>query len=167
MYLFIDGLFTYYPKHSGRFDQLSDRLLRFKKGYEFEMGFLKCMLRDWLLKEIDRPTMLCTIPSSDPQKVNSISKIVAELCKENELWLDGTAMVRKRYQTPTVCCGYTRHFGRFVNSFNISEAIKGHHVLLLDDVSTTGKSMMVVHDLMMDLLPTSIYCLALGKTAPP
>ena len=156
MYFFIDSLFTYYPKHSGQFNQLSDRLLRFKLGYEFETGFFKCMLRDWLLSEIDRTTLLCTIPSSDPKKRNSISRIVEQLCRENDLWLDGSHVVRKRYQTPTVCCGYTRHYGRFVNSFDICDDIKGHHILLLDDVSTTGKSMMVVHDLMMDKLPTSV-----------
>jgi predicted amidophosphoribosyltransferase len=164
MYLFIDSIFTYYPKHSGLFDQNSDRLLRFKKGFPYELNFFRELLRTWMMHNLDGPTLICTIPSSNPNKRNSISVIASELCSENDLWLDGTRLITKRYATPSVCSGVKRHYGRFVNSFDISDAVYGHHVLLLDDVTTTGKSMQVIHDLLMDKCPTSIYCLALGHT---
>jgi predicted amidophosphoribosyltransferase len=164
MKTFVDFIFTYFPKSSGLFDERSAQLLRFKRGHAFEMAFFRSQLGMWLQHNITQPTMLCCIPSSNPNKFNSISKIAAELSRQNDLLLDGSGCIVKRYATPSVCTGQERKLELFEKSFSISRKVIHQHVILLDDVTSTGLSMAVLERLLLDAGATSVYCLALFET---
>jgi len=164
MKTFVAFLFTYYPKSSGLFDERSAQLLRFKRGHSFEMDLFRTQLEHWLLKHIDQPTMLCCIPSSNPSKFNSISRIASDISRQHDLLIDGSSCIVKRYATPSVCTGQDRSMELFEKSFSISWQVIRQHVVLLDDVTSSGLSMAVLERQLLAVGATSVYCLALFQT---
>ena len=53
------------------------------------------------------------------------------------------------------------------NNHCSDEVIAGQHVLLLDDVCTTGNSLGACRQLLLDAGAAEVYCLVLAKTANP
>jgi len=166
---FIDYLTEYYPKRVWPNHPGSRAILAFKDGCPKAYSHYLNMVHSWIESEVahapDPLTHLCcAIPSCSPNNINQISVMAAQLCDRWYFLQDGTQLIRKRYATPSLCRTRFRNTEQFTKSFSISPEVKSKHILLLDDVTTTGKSFVILEQLLLDAGATSVTCLALAKS---
>jgi predicted amidophosphoribosyltransferase len=164
MKTFVDHLFTYFPKSSGMSDANSRTMLAFKDGCQKAAASFEKLILDWVLNNIEQHHMVCTIPSSKAGKVNQITKTCKALCAKSPWLIDATDCIKKRKSHASFCKTGMRDAFMLARSLSVTSEIKGKHILLIDDVTSTGISMYVTEKLLYDQGALSVTCLAIAET---
>ena len=160
----VDYLFTYYPKYTGLSDKNSRILLDFKRFSSSAKVYVKNLLNNWIAENIDRTHVVCTVPSCKASKTNHITVLMREICQANPLLINGTNCIRKRFDTNSFCHSNYRNAGKLRRSLEISQNLRGKHILLVDDITSSGLSMAVLKDMLYQNDALSVTCLAIGQT---
>lgn len=160
----VNNLITYYPVRSGLFDSSSAMVLNFKNGCKIASAYFERLLLKWININIISDKLVCSVPSSTAGKVNSITKTCQSLCKLNPNLIDGTNYIIKQKSHDSFCRSGKRDALILYNSFLISDNIKDKHILLIDDVTTTGLTMYILSDLLLKHGASSVTCLVLAQT---
>jgi predicted amidophosphoribosyltransferase len=161
-----DFIFDYTPFfRGGANDKLSRVLLNFKRGHESAFSFMRSLAVNYFdLSYYDKSkTAICGVPShtgSYDNPVQRLCRAIADDCN----FIDATLLVRKIYETDSFCRGGIRDSMALRNSIEVDRIVNNLHIILIDDVATTGTSFKVVSDLLMQAGAASVNCIALGQT---
>lgn len=156
---------TYHPYRQGnnpKFDDYSGLILDFKRGGRDAINEFK--------KRVDRllRSNICivTFPSHDPENMNSSIETLGHLLSAGAR-TDGTRCLKRHTWIDKQANGGKRSVDRHVSTIHVHnvDLLAGKPVLLLDDVTTTGRSLKAGEYLLKDAGVSKVYCLALAKTA--
>ena len=108
---------------------------------------------------------ICVVPSSDLEvKCNGIGAVGRMLARNGRIDRIGYLIRHSRIEKLAV--GGDRRKCIHYNSIRVSQniSIKGEDILLLDDITTTGNSLLACRDLLLANGARSVEMLALGRT---
>lgn len=159
-------IYWYLPTRYGE-DEYSKKLLQVKQKNPQAIAEFSELLYSLLNKKC--AYIICIIPSSNINNKNSgIYQIAKKLLEKNEIWEDGTEIIKRikslppkhleQYPYPT----YTEE--KETLEITDSERIKGRHLLLLDDITTKGQAIKVTANKLKDAGVRKITIITLGKT---
>lgn len=168
MYLFIDSLFSYFPKNSGYKDYHSDLLRKFKSNNKYAYDYFLMIITLWLRDNMSNTKfdhIIVPIPSSNMYKINTITRIVPDICRNFDNVIDGTKVITKTSSHKSFCFSNKRCYQTILNSTTINfDLIANKHVILLDDITTSGTTFAAMLAKFSESKAISISCLAIGKT---
>jgi predicted amidophosphoribosyltransferase len=119
-----------------------------------------------VLNPIIKPRVpIVVVPSHDPKKTDSSEKKLGQkLAKVGRI--DATSCLQRTVQIESLHGGGDRSIETHLRSIRVinNEIIQGRHVLLLDDVTTSGNTFNACEQLLLESGASNVTCLALGKT---
>lgn len=162
----INNIFTYYPKHSDRFDRYSQLILNLKDNKPYAIKFFYEVLHKFLSRAVGYGdvAMLCCVPTSRTDYLNPICYIIQRLCKNNNSLIDGSLLIRTIMDRKSFCRSNVRDVSELYNSIYIFKDIKDKDIILIDDVSSSGLSLLTIKNMLLNRGAKSVECLALSKT---
>lgn len=175
-----DNLYTlgkYYPVTDPQFkeDDFSRRLLAIKYRHDSDPDPRPWKQRNmtqalrWLFQRLDpllSPNIaIAVVPSHDPAAgISGIQQLAQALAKQNRI--DATACLVRIKKIPKLATGGSRSVARQMSSIQLAhgELIQRREVLLLDDVTTTGNSLIACQALLLRAGAARVKYMALGRT---
>jgi predicted amidophosphoribosyltransferase len=144
-----------YPEHSKRVLDLKDRLAR---GIDHFF--------DYLSPRIKRAEAIAYVPSSDAEKLETGIRDLASKLAQHLGLSDATRCIVRHTTVEKAALGGLRAVEVHQGSLRIESPhlIQGRAVLLLDDVMSTGNSLTVCRQLLLDAGASEVKCIALGRT---
>jgi hypothetical protein len=144
-----------YPEHSGR-------ILDVKSGQEAGLKYFA----DFMVPRIRTPGVVAIVPSSDPAKRGpGLVKLAKRLAALTPL-SDATSALVRHTKIPKLASGGNRDIQMHLDSIAVnSQLVVGDRVFLLDDVLSTGNSMLACRQLLEDAGASEVICMALGRIA--
>lgn len=114
----------------------------------------------------DRWDVIAVVPSSDPEKKESGIRDLALRLAASRGYGDATGCLVRHTKIPPLHDGGSRAAGVHVDSMAVADAdlIQGQRVLLIDDVMTSGNSLIVGRDKLLAAGAAAVDMLALAKT---
>lgn len=112
-----------------------------------------------------KDVLIMAIPSSKKDSHNPMVDMAKIISKENN-FTDGTSLLKRNKDIKAAHLGGNRSKKEHDDTIDVNkgEEIKDKHVILIDDVITTGVSMHSCYDKINSYKPKSISCIALAKT---
>ena len=173
----VSTLGKYYPVTDRQFkeDDFSKRLLAIKYRHDSDADpqpwkqrnktlALRRFFQD--LNPLLSPNIaIAVVPSHDPAaSISGIHQLAQALARQNRI--DATACLVRFKKIPKQATGGTRSVARNLSSIRVEHAdiIQGREVLLLDDVTTSGNSLVACQQLLLEAGATRVKCMALGRT---
>lgn len=144
------------------FDRISGLILDVKEGKDSGIDYFYSILNDLLMPEI----AIVTVPSHDPDnKTNGIRKLAQRLAQMKNR-IDATSCLVRYKKIQKLAHGGNRDFQVHLESILVQDLhlVRGRNVLLLDDVTTTGNSLLACKHLLIQHGVMNVQCYALGKT---
>jgi predicted amidophosphoribosyltransferase len=155
----------YFPISADPTHEESNRVRMFKNGYRQALKYFYYKLIYNLKYKITTPHSVIAVPSSTAGKINSITKIAKALPLNNKLLTDATDALQKIYTTKSFCKTNQRDTQNLLNSFKVNRSlIEGKDILLVDDVTSTGKTFTAISDLLLANGANSVLCISIAKT---
>lgn len=153
--------------HNPEFDDFSSKILNFKKRDRHAVGFFYSVLFNIFSDLPDRENIvLVAVPShTSAGGCGSFEEVIDKLC--NALGFINGKMCLKRVATiQKLSHGGRRNKNIHMQTIKVDKIniLKGKKVILLDDVTTTGNSMLACEDLLRGLGVSGICKFALAKT---
>lgn len=161
-----EHLFDYTPFFvGGANDQASRLLLSFKRNHANAFNFFRSMLGNYVdMSPLDKArTMVCAVPAHDGNLFHPVQRLCSAIAEDCGL-LDGVRVVRKLYPTESFCRSGVRDPLSLRRSIEVDPIVTGAHIILVDDIATTGTSFKVVATLLLEAGARSVRCIALGHT---
>jgi predicted amidophosphoribosyltransferase len=156
-----------------RFDAVSGQLLDLKNkahpNYTAAVTRFSSDVRSFLAQRLDGagPFVCLVVPSSTAGRhSDGLCAILERVAKQdNRLKLQATCL-RRHTTIPKLSRGGAREVEVHLNSIDIPlpALVSGKAVLLLDDISTSGNSMVACRQLLLQAGATTVMALAIGKT---
>lgn len=145
-----------------QFDRNSSLLLDLKKRDATSLNIFAGLLKGIIPKN----STVCIVPSHDPVSVESGIKDIANILLKSGLILDAFKCLRRHTKINKLATGGNRSIQIHKDSIDVinPEAIKGKDIFLLDDITTTGNSLIACKALLITAGAKSVRCYALGKT---
>src|SRR5262245_28461997 len=175
----IFSLGIYYPVADSRFrtDSLSKAILNIKyrqdddpdpqpwkqRNKTIALENFRRKLDSMLSREI----AIAVVPSHKPSSnLTGIQELARRLAANGRI--DATSCLVRHKSIPKQAKGGTRSVERHLQTIRVehAELIIGREVLLLDDVTTTGKSLEACKQLLLAAGAAAVKCVALGRTTP-
>jgi predicted amidophosphoribosyltransferase len=117
---------------------------------------------------IKTPGVIATVPSSGPAKTGpGIRKLAKRLAGLTPL-MDATAALVRHTKIAKLAPGVSRDIGVHLNSIIVKspQLIVGERVFLLDDILSSGHSMLACRQLLENAGAGEVICMALGRVTP-
>jgi len=155
----------YHPYRGGQnaaFDLFSRRILDLKDGYERGLAYFAERVEP-LLQDA---TVITVVPSHGTNGAHAGIRQLARRLTRGER-VDGTGCLVRAVAIPKLSHGGSRCLEVHLNSIVVRqpELLAGRHVTLLDDVMTSGNSLLACERLLREAGAAEVYCLALGRTS--
>ena len=115
----------------------------------------------------DGPFSIVVIPSHSPQKKTSgVHTIGSKVCSALPGWIDATQCLVRTQEIQKLSYGGDRSEQVHRDSMKVmnEETIAGREVLLLDDIVTSGNSMKVGRQKLLEASAKSVCCVAFAGT---
>jgi len=175
-----DNLYTlgnYYPVSDPQFkkDDFSKRLLAIKYRQDIDPDPQPWKQRNKtralrrLFQQIDpllsSDIAIAVVPSHDPAAgISGINQLTQALARQSRI--DATVCLVRFRKIPKLATGGSRSVARHMRSIRVEhpEIIQGREVLLLDDVTTSGNSLVACRQLLLDAGAARVKYMALGRT---
>ena len=149
------GDWSNYPTYSGRILDLKNRK---------PVGI--AYFRDKLDPDLGTGFAIAVVPSHDPEKtVSGLTQLARALCDQGDR-IDASGCLVRHTKIAKLAAGGDRSLTVHLKSIRVENArlIKGRSVLLLDDVTTSGHSLLACRRLLLDAGAADVDCVALGQT---
>ena len=144
-----------YPRHSGRILDLKES---------------KAGAVNYFVQQIDPiicpGIVLCSVPSHDPEKLDSGIRRLAEALSALQGRVHVADGLVRTVKVPKLAHGGDRSIEVHLNSIRVNtpDLVRKRNVLLLDDVTTTGNSLMACRQLLLKSGAARVGMLSLGRT---
>jgi hypoxanthine phosphoribosyltransferase len=161
---------NYHPFHlqgeeNPYFDDWSEKLLELKNQTQNVVNFWYEELEQHLNNE---SFAIAVVPSSSSEnKISGIHLVAQKIAKSRQITItDATSCLRRYRSIDKLASGGNRELTVHANSIEVinRHLIKNKNVLLVDDISTTGNSLLACKELVMKAGASKVKCVALGKT---
>lgn len=167
----------YYPVTDPQFkeDDFSKRLLAVKYRHHSDPDPRPWKQRNktralrWLFQQIDsllsQNIVIAVVPSHDPAAgISGIHQLAQALARQSRI--DATECLVRFRKIPKLATGGSRSVARHMSSIRVEhpEIIQGREVLLLDDVTTSGNSLVACRLLLLKAGAARVKYMALGRT---
>jgi hypothetical protein len=143
-----------YPEHSGR-------ILDVKKGYPRGINYFFNFMAPKM-----KFGVFATVPSHDPAKTQSgVRTLVSKLAAHANA-TDATGCLVRQTKIEKLASGGDRSVQVHLSSMSVIQVdlIAGREVALIDDVMTTGNSLLASRKLLLAAGAKAVACFALGRT---
>jgi phosphoribosylpyrophosphate synthetase len=162
----IFSLGIYHPWHHGHnpnFDRYSGLLLDLKNKNSNAIHFFYENIVNHLGSG---PFAVAVIPSHSPSSERSGVHLIADKLTETKHWTNAADVIVRTKEIRKLSQGGIRNRSVHQQSMKITNnyLIKDKGVLLLDDITTSGNSLEVGKDLLMDAGAKFVICVAFGRT---
>lgn len=114
------------------------------------------------------PTLIIPIPLSPKRKrergYNQVEQVLSYALLPNQFTVNASLLIRTRHTTPQTSLLKAQRLTNIHNCFSVKNPLLLHqaHILLIDDVSTTGATLSAAKTVLRSHEPASITCLALA-----
>jgi predicted amidophosphoribosyltransferase len=145
------------------FDSFSGLILDLKEKKEYGLKYFY----DIIEKHLSPGIAIAYVPSHDPSNVNSGIRILAQRLAANKGRIDATSCLERHTFVAKKAHGGDRRIEVDLRSIHVKnkELLRNRNVLLLDDVTTSGNSLMACRQLLsLNSNALKIQCFAFGKT---
>lgn len=106
-----------------------------------------------------------TVPSHDPNYINGITKVAKRLCAIDKRFIDGTNAVKRIALADSFCKTNNRSSQTLIDTIALNQnLIKNQNILLLDDISSTGTSLLTIEKMLLQAGAASVTPLAMAQT---
>ena len=155
----------YHPTSSSKTNRFSKMVLFLKAKQKFAINyFTKALLNNFAN---NNTYQIITVPSHDPHFQNGITMLAKNLCKQSDKFIDITAAVKRIQFVDSFCKTNNRNSIILINSIKIDKSlVKGANILLLDDISTSGTSLLTIEKMLIAAGAASVTLMALAQTIP-
>jgi hypothetical protein len=143
-----------YPEYSGR-------ILDLKSGYPAAVTYFHPIIDPELLDEI----AISVVPGHDPSKAAGGLAALADALTQNNLRINASSCLFRNQKIAKLAHGGDRSLDIHRQTVAVREKhlIQGQDVLLLDDVTKTGNSLIACRQHLLDAGARSVQCVAIGK----
>jgi predicted amidophosphoribosyltransferase len=145
-----------YPTHSGRILDLK----------ESKPGGIK-YFADYLAPKLNVSEAIAVVPSHNANKgPGGLHALVSKLLETKCDIADASQTLVRHTTIPKLATGGDRNKNVHLDSIHVPDnsTVVGKRVLLLDDVLTSGNSMLACCEILLGAGAAKVVCLALGKT---
>jgi predicted amidophosphoribosyltransferase len=162
----IENYGIYHPYHGGRnelFDGFSSKILELKENNILAVNHFFNLLKNYF----DEDYTITVVPSHDPLKTTSGLKTLAQKLATFNNWTDATSCLIRTKKIGKLAHGGNRSIDVHLNSIRVNNAnlIRGKNVLVLDDVTTSGNSLLACKKLLKEASALNIRTFAIAKTS--
>jgi hypoxanthine phosphoribosyltransferase len=163
-------LINYHPcylreEENPYFDEWSEKLLKLKHKEQKVVDFWDGQLEEHLNDEV---FAVAVVPSSSSEnKISGIHLVAQKIVQSGQLnRTDATSCLIRHQSIDKLALGVSRELANHTNSIEVinRHLIKNKNVLLVDDISTTGNSLLACKELLLKAGASKVKCVALGKT---
>lgn len=115
---------------------------------------------------IPKDAIIVVVPSHNPQKTNSGMHMMGQWLSSKGSRTDATHCLVRTYPIAKLAHGGNRHIDVHTQSITVSNVhlIQNRNVILLDDVATTGNSLLACANKLISAGAISVTCLAIAQT---
>ena len=108
---------------------------------------------------------ITVVPSHDPNKNSGLKPLAAALASKGK-GADASDCLVRTAKIEKLAHGGNRSIDVHLSSIKVArpELVKDQDVLVIDDITRTGNSLMACRKLLLDAGARSVRCIALGKT---
>jgi len=113
-------------------------------------------------------TIGCCVPSSDPQKQSDgLAQVLGQLVSHGLFASAAAGLLLRHTKISKLAYGGDRSISVHRNSICIARRpeIRGKAIFLLDDITTSGNSLLACEAMLLEAGVTVVICMAIGKTA--
>jgi hypothetical protein len=144
-----------YPEHSGRVLDLKEN-----KAVGVTYFF------DYMRPKLKKPQAIAVVPSHDPAKAPGGLQSLAGKLANGCGMIDAAAALIRHTKITKLADGGDRSLNVHLNSIHVPDAqlIAGRKVLLIDDVMTSGNSLLACRQILLEAGAAEVLSLALGRT---
>jgi predicted amidophosphoribosyltransferase len=144
-----------WPEHSRR-------ILDLKEGKKVGVDYFF----DYMSDKLKRVEAIAIVPSHDPAKGPGGLHTLARRLAASRGCVDASSALRRHTKIDKLASGGDRSIGVHLNSIDVPERglIKGNKVLLVDDVMTSGNSLLACRKILLKAGASEVKCVALGRT---
>ena len=108
-----------------------------------------------------------TVPSHDPNVVNGITKVAKRLCNIDNRFVDATDSIKRISLAESFCKTNNRCERTLRSTIQISsQTIKNRNILLLDDISSSGTSLLTIKQMLLEAGAKTVTPLSMAQTVP-
>lgn len=140
----------------------SGRILDIKENKSSAVEFFYQRIPAMSTKEF----AVAVVPSHDPEKLDSGIRSLAQRIASVQGRIDATSCLVRNRKIDKLSRGGQRNISVHLTSIQVknSQLIEGKEVLLLDDVCTSGNSLVACKKLLLSAGAEFVQCVALGQT---
>lgn len=153
-----------YGQYNPDFDEFSSRILKYKKGERSELFYFLALLTG-ILKENSNLAITC-VPSHESGSFGPNHVIISMLC-ENRGYTNASSCLYRFKTVDKLATGGERSKSVHLSSIILQDThlLKDRDVLLIDDVATSGNSLLACSEIIANSLEIrTLRCLVFGKT---
>jgi len=149
----------------GNYPTFSGRLLDLKESRERGIAYFLTILQDNI--RTNSQLAVAVVPSHDALKLRSGVHQLATRFSAGFGALDTGDLLLRTTTIQKLATGGDRSISVHLNSMSANkiERVKGHNVLLIDDIMTTGNSLAAGRQVLLKAGAGDVLCIALGKTS--
>lgn len=160
---------TRYVEHSG----VSESIIAFKQGYQIPIDRFTEEMRAALLEHLGNDASklkgrcLVVMPSHSAGKWGkALLKMAGKLCQELNM-LDYSCALERVTEHEKLTAGGDRSIDSHIATMKLNPAfdVKGKKVVILDDVTTTGNSLIASAQILWSAGAEKVAAIAIGKTS--
>lgn len=162
-------LTNYHPYRGGsnpEFNDTSKIILDFKDKKSYIVQYLSELLADKVIS--DAEVIICVVPSHSMNSTNSgIQQVAEKIIQVKPNCFNGLNCLKRIKDIDKLSRGGPRGLAVHLESIIVQnkELIWGKEVLLLDDVATSGNSMLACKQLLLTSGAKDVLCLAIAYTS--
>ena len=167
---------SYHPRRGGanpRFDEFSESILCLKDGptaakYAETLDNFALSVREELAAahpQVWRSLAVAVVPSHDPERIDSGIRTLAQSIADEDR-MDATGSLVRQKKVRKQATGGTRDIDHHLQSIQVENSAlpSGRIVLVIDDVTTTGNSLLACRKLLTSAGVRSVILCSLSKT---
>lgn len=170
MFLYRDSILTlgwYYPaSHPKSNNRFSKMILFLKRALPFAIAyFTKAIQNSYSTIESCGSIYIVTVPSHDPNVINGITKVAKRLCNIDNRFVDATDSIKRTSLAESFCKTNNRCERTLRSTIRISsQTIKNRNILLLDDISSSGTSLLTIKKMLLEAGAKTVTPLSMAQT---